>query len=138
MTQYFKDSELCDKITGIVKLAPERNMYPGFADRIDAIRRAWGKPLIVNSCCRSAEHNAKIGGHPRSLHVYDKPFHPTEGTCAIDFRLFPTPEENEALKQLAMKMYFSVGDESGCIHIDDRFLLLGLPQQRFSYETKPK
>jgi len=136
--QYFKDSELADKETGMILLAPGNNQYPGFAARIDAIRRAWGNPLIVNSCCRSKAHNEQIGGHYRSLHVYDFPYHQTGGTAAIDFRLFSTKEENDKFKDLAYSMHFSVGDEIGCIHIDDRTLLLGLPQCRFQYTAKPR
>lgn len=131
MTRYFSDKELAARDTGVVKLAP------GFGDRIDALREAWGKPLVVNSCCRTAAHNAAIGGHPNSLHVYDNPAHDTEGTCAIDFRLMATPEECEQFKELALSMEFSVGDESSCIHVDDRTRVLGLPQKRFSYEAKP-
>lgn len=133
---YFKPEELADKETGIVKLAPGNMQYPGFGPRIDAIRRAWGGPLVVNSCCRTKERNERIGGHPKSLHVYDHPFHPTGGAAAIDFRLFPTEDENEMFKQLAMKMGFSVGDEAGTIHCDDRTMLLGMPQVRFTYHTK--
>lgn len=137
--KYFTEKELADKETGICKLSPPSNNYPGFAERLDAIRRAWGGPLVVNSCCRSKERNDRpkseggVGGHPRSLHVYDAPFHPTGGTCAVDFRLFPTEELNDKFKRLAMLMKFSVGDEKGCIHLDDRTMVLGLPQQRFKW-----
>lgn len=133
--KYFKDSELADKATGIVQLAPACASYPGFGARIDALRQAWGKPLIVNSCCRSKAHNAKVGGHPRSLHVYDFPYHDTGGAAAIDFKLMKTPEETEQFKRLAYSMLFSVGDEAGCIHCDDRTLLLNMIQARFSYTT---
>jgi len=135
---FFSAKELADKETGIVRLAPAQNAYIGFAARLDAIRRAWGRPLHVNSCCRSKERNARIGGHPRSLHVYDEPYHPTGGTCAVDFRLFPTEYENEKFKKLAMFMHFSVADEAGCIHLDDRTMVLGMPQLRFKYVTRPE
>ena len=126
--RYFTDKELAAVDTGIVKLAI------GFGARIDNLRMAWGSPLVVNSCCRTAEHNKAIGGHPRSLHVYDFPYHPTGGTCAIDFHLFHTEELNEKFKKIAYHMGFSVGDESGCIHIDDRTHMLGMPQKRFTWK----
>ena len=140
--QYFSVKELADRETGICQLAPAQNAYIGFAARIDGLRRAWGKQkpeyaaLYVNSCCRSKRRNTRIGGHPRSLHVYDEPFHNTGGAAAIDFRLFNDPAVTEEFKKLAIFMNFSVGDEQSCIHIDDRTALLGLPQQRFKYETK--
>lgn len=126
-TKYFSNAELADKETGIVKLAF------GFGDRIDSLREAWEKPLLVNSCCRTADRNKRIGGHPQSLHVYDYPFHRTGGSCAIDFSLMKTNEEMEQFKQLALDMGFSVGDERNCIHIDDRTRVIGLPQKRFFY-----
>lgn len=124
--KYFTDAELAAKDTGIVKLADE------FGERLDALREAWGKPLIVNSCCRTAKHNAEIGGHPKSLHVYDKPFHRTGGTCACDFRRM---EDEDDFKKLAFSMGFSIGNESSCVHVDDRTRVLGLPQAQFSYEA---
>lgn len=124
--KYFTEKELAAKDTGICKLAI------GFGDRLDALREAYGKPLIVNCGCRTVAHNIAIGGHPKSLHVYDYPAHPTGGCCAVDFKLM-ADEENVILKYLAMQLGFSVGDENHCIHIDDRTRVLGLPQQRFTW-----
>lgn len=128
--KYFTEKELADKETGICKLAK------GYGERIDQLRAAWGGPLVVNSCCRSAKRNKAIGGHPKSLHVYDEPFHPTGGSCATDFRRFPTEEENEKFVKLALHLGFSVALEAGCIHVDDRTRVLGLPQKRFTYVTR--
>lgn len=124
--KYFTEQEMAAKDTGVCKLAD------GFGDRIDALREAYGKPLIVNCGCRTATHNTAIGGHPSSLHVYDYPVHPTGGCCAVDLKLM-SDEENVILKDLAMQMGFSVGDENHCIHIDDRTRVCGLPQQRFTW-----
>lgn len=129
-SKFFSYKELATRDTGICALAA------GFLDRIDALRVAWGGPLTVNSCCRTASYNKAIGGHPKSLHVCDTPFHPTGGSCAIDFRLMDSVS-NERLKKLAISMGFSVGDEAGTIHIDDRTRVLGLPQQRFNYVPNP-
>lgn len=126
--KYFTFRELMCKATEIVQLSPKRSDYPGFGARIDALREAWGKPLTVNSCCRSAAHNAKIGGHPRSLHVYDYPEHPTGGTCAIDIR-----ETSEAFRKLALDLGFSVGRANTFTHIDDRTKVLALPQVEYKY-----
>jgi hypothetical protein len=75
---YFKHEELMCRATGEVILAP------GFGKKLDELRGGCGFPLTINSCCRSAEHNRKIGGHERSLHVHDKPYHPTGGCMAVD------------------------------------------------------
>jgi hypothetical protein len=126
--KYFTEKELAAKDTGICKLSA------GFGDRMDALREEWGKPLIVNSCCRTKQHNKAIGGSPKSLHVYDEPYHPTGGTCACDFRLMPTTEENEKFAHLALDMGFSVSYEKGCIHVDDRTRVLGIPKIRFIWD----
>lgn len=38
-------------------------------DRLQALRRALGRPMIVNSAYRSPEHNARVGGAKKSLHL---------------------------------------------------------------------
>lgn len=42
---------------------------PELAALLNRIRRAWGKPVIVNSAYRSPEHNRKVGGVDNSYHV---------------------------------------------------------------------
>lgn len=127
--RWFAPHELWDRETRVVKLAPgNKDGYIGFGKRLDALREAWGRPLAVNSCCRSAARNARLKGHPRSLHVYDFPYHPTGGTAAIDFA-----ERSEEFRALAWSMGFSLGLHPHFTHCDDRFPLLGLPQTRFTY-----
>lgn len=124
--KYFRHAELACRKSGVVKLAE------GFGNRIDDVREAWGKVLKVNSCCRSAGHNKAVGGHLKSLHVYDIPMHPTGGTCAIDFAFADGKEKGEFVK-LAWSMGFSVGVNKGFIHIDDRTRVLGMNQALFAY-----
>jgi hypothetical protein len=100
----------------------------GFGKAIDDLREAWGKPLIVTSCCRSAEYNRQIGGHPRSLHVYDNPYYPTNGTCAIDVK-----ETSEHFRALAWDMGFSIGRGNGFTHLDTRHSTLGKIKTIFEY-----
>lgn len=38
-------------------------------DRLQALRRALGRPMIVNSAYRSPEHNARVGGATKSQHL---------------------------------------------------------------------
>ena len=88
----------------------------GFAHKLAMLRLWYAKSMVVNSCCRSDEYNRKIDGHPRSLHVWDKPWHRTlEGTCAIDIRGL-----NPKLVELAIKHGWSVGIYSKFIHLDCR------------------
>jgi hypothetical protein len=135
-TKYFSHKELACKKTGCVVLSPSRHIkhgdgeifYIGFGQRMDELRERWGKPLVVNSVCRSREHNKEVGGNRNSLHVYDYPFWPTGGTIAADFR-----ETSKEFRELAYEMGFSLGLAKTFTHCDDRFAVLGLPQTTFTY-----
>jgi len=122
----FTDAELACKGTGVVKLAP------GFPELLAMLRMRWGRPMVVTSCCRSAAYNAKVGGHPNSLHVYDNPVHPTGGTCAIDIAVADVVEAR-ALGKLALDEGWSVGVPKGRFLHFDRRDLAGLPPGLFGY-----
>lgn len=110
---YFTDEELRCKKTGTIKLAP------GFEQALLTLRLAYGRPMPVNSCCRSKEHNAAVGGNPRSLHVYDSPFWPTGGTCAIDIGI-TEPQKRAELVEIALAAGWWVGLHEKFIHLDRR------------------
>lgn len=110
---YFTEKELACKATGVVQLAP------GFGDKLINLRMVYGRPMIVNSCCRSKVHNANVGGNPRSLHVYDSPFWPTEGTCAIDISMKDSIQRAE-LVRIALERQWWVGISETFIHLDRR------------------
>lgn len=121
----FTHKELACKASGIVKLAD------GFADRLVMLRLAFGRPMFVTSCCRSALHNRNVGGHPKSLHVLEGN-HGLNGTAAIDIRVRDGVEAR-ALTKLALSDGWSVGiPSSGFVHLDRRDLA-GLPPSVFGY-----
>ena len=126
MPKYFTDAELACKSTGIIKLAPK------FGEALDRLREMYGKPMVVNSCCRSTKHNVAIGGSPRSLHVYDTPFYKTGGACAIDIKMFNAHEASK-LAMLALNAGWSVGVNEAFLHLDCRTICAGLPQSLFTY-----
>ncbi|MEM8845369.1 MAG: D-Ala-D-Ala carboxypeptidase family metallohydrolase, partial [Pseudomonadota bacterium] len=103
-----------------------------FGNRLDHLRESYGKPMHLTSAARSKAYNQIIGGHPKSLHVYDAPYHNTGGCCAVDVRIHNSIERAE-LVRLALQMNFSVGVNKTFIHIDDRTLILGMPQALFLY-----
>ena len=109
----FTFHELMCKGTGKMELAP------GFANKLIELRETWDKPMIVNSCCRSFVHNAKIGCNPKSLHVYDTPFWPTGGTCAIDIAMKDSIQR-AALVKLALEMGWWAGINETFVHLDRR------------------
>ena len=112
-TTYFTVDELKCKASGLTRLAP------GFGEHLIDLRIKWGKPMIVNSACRSFQHNKDVGGNARSLHVYDKPFWPTQGCCAIDISC-TDPIRRAALCTLALSMGWWVGVNEKFLHLDRR------------------
>jgi len=123
----FSREELQCKSSGGLLLAV------GFAKALRRLRIDLGEKMIVNSCCRSRAHNARSKGHFRSLHVYDFPYWPTGGTCAIDIRV--TSEGfKERLIELALFQGWSVGIAKTFVHIDRRTEVLNFHQTRFKYE----
>ena len=56
----------------------------GFGEALERLRVELDAPIYLNSACRSPEHNAKVRGHPRSLHLTVNDHWGTGGTCAVD------------------------------------------------------
>ena len=110
---YFTEQELQCKLTKKVVLAK------GFEQALVELRIKWGRPMTVNSCCRSKEHNYNEGGNPQSLHVYDKPYWPTGGTCAIDISMTDAIRR-AALTKLALENGWWVGVNKTFLHLDRR------------------
>jgi hypothetical protein len=124
----FTPAELACRASGGLRLAP------GFGDLLVILRLAYGQPMRVTSCCRSAAHNKAVGGDPRSFHVFDDPAHPTGGTCAIDIAAADAAIAHD-LVAAAMRLGWSVGvPRQGVrfIHLDRRDLA-GLPPAVFGY-----
>lgn len=123
---YFTHQELACRSTGVVKLDPQFVIY------LLELRVAYARPMMVNSCCRSKAYNAEIGGHERSLHVYNFPHHDVDGTAAIDVSWSANPGDRVDFLRTALEMGWSVGVAMGFLHLDRRDIA-GLPQQTFGY-----
>ena len=63
MLDHFSHSELACPATDQMRLAA------GFGEALERLRVALDKPIYLPSACRSPLQNAKINGHPRSLHL---------------------------------------------------------------------
>ena len=59
----FSPAEIACRGTGKLRLNADA------LDRLQALRNALGKPLIVNSAYRSPEHNKRVGGAKASKHL---------------------------------------------------------------------
>lgn len=133
---YFTESELACKGTGVIKLDDR------FSEALPKLREAWesvctpkgwGPALILNSACRTPEHNKYVGGHPRSLHLTDNQHWPTDGTMACDVRWRSWSREKQLeFCRLALNMGWRVGLNNGFVHID-RGLEVGIATKIFLY-----
>lgn len=123
--KYFTEDEL--KCKGSGKL----HLHPGFLGELVWLRQIFGKPMVVTSCCRSPEHNKKIGGHPHSLHLTSNPHRLTSGTMAIDIAT-PNDDYRNELIRVARELGWSIGYGKGFLHLDRR-IGIGMPRTDFDY-----
>ena len=45
------------------------NVQPAFLAKLNEIRQAYGKPIVILSGARCIKHNASVGGSPKSSHI---------------------------------------------------------------------
>ena len=113
--KHFSEKELKCKGSGIIKIDIR------FAEALTILREEWGKPLTPTSVCRSPEHNRKVGGHSRSLHLTENPVHDTWGTMAADIYWGNwKTEDMKSFAKFAYSLGFSVGLHNTFCHIDLR------------------
>jgi len=78
MLDHFSHSELACPTTDQVRLAA------GFGEALERLRVELDEPIYLNSACRSPMHNAKVDGHPRSLHLVINSHWGAGGCCTVD------------------------------------------------------
>lgn len=103
-------------------------LHPGFAAELAALRRTYGRPMVITSGCRSREHNAAVGGASASYHLLDHAWPDgSAGTLAVDVRVADAYEAWR-LGGLAIDAGWSVGVSTrGFIHLDARQLVGAAP-----------
>jgi hypothetical protein len=126
MLDHFSRSELACPTTDQVRLAA------GFGEALERLRVELDAPIYLSRACWSPQHNAKVRGHPRSLHLTVNDLWATGGTCAVD--VAATDGQYRAkLIALALDQDWSVGVASNFIHLDQRSRYCGLPQVLYHY-----
>lgn len=84
---------------------------PYFVLRLDEVRRAFGRPLLITSGVRCKPHNIKIGGAPESKHLLG---------IAADIYC-ENASDRYTLIQIAQKLNFNgIGVAHNFIHLDIR------------------
>ena len=126
MLDHFSHSELACPTTDQVRLAA------GFGEALERLRVELDEPIYLTSACRSPLHNAKINGHPQSLHLVINCLWGTGGTCAVDVGAIDG-EFKAKLITLALDQEWSVGVASNFIHLDQRTRYCELPQVVYHY-----
>ncbi len=117
-SDHFTIKELACPCCGVIKLAP------GFIEALESLRVLYDHPMTVNSCCRCKSHNdsKEVGGHPRSLHMFDNQVQECD-TNAIDIRRPNAFMLNKFLGIALNKdlnLGFSVGLADTFVHLDKR------------------
>ena len=126
MLDHFSHSELACPTTYQVRLASR------FGEALERLRVELDELVYLNSACRSPLHNAKINGHPQSLHLIINSHWGTGGACAVD--VAATDGQYRAqLISLALDQEWSVGVASNFIHLDQRSRYTELPQVVYHY-----
>ena len=132
---FFSDAELRCKHCGLLKL------HRGFRDALESLREEFRRPMVLTSACRCKAHNASVGGHIRSLHVGDFPYHADkgqQGCLAVDVATQGGAVATQdgayrgQLFSLAWESGWSIGWGKGFLHLDRRDWI-GLPQTSFDY-----
>ena len=126
MFDHFSHSKLACPTTDQVRLAP------GFREARERLRVELDEPIYLNNACRSPLHNAKVGGHPRNLHLTANEHWGTGGTCAVDIVATEGEYKAKIISQ-ALDQEWSVGVASNFIHLDRRSRYCGLPQVLYHY-----
>lgn len=125
---YFSDKELACRC-GCNQL----KLNPIFDSKLLQLRNNLNEPMQVNSCCRCATHNKKVGGASKSFHLLEN------GTCAIDIKRSEYNSYNVKLVLEAWELGFSIGVHPSFFHFDIRSDVTDKPQIVFSYgKTDPQ
>ena len=127
MLDHFLHSELACPTTDQVRLAA------GFGEALERLRVELDEPIYLNSACRSPMHNAKVDGHPRSLHLVINSHWGAGGCCAVDAAATDGGYRVKVIT-LALNQDWSVGVASNFIHLDRRSHYGGLLQVLNHYE----
>ena len=85
-------------------------LHPLLLSRLQQLRTALGRPVIITSGYRNPSHNARVGGSPTSQHLL--------GTAA-DIRV-PGVTTDQLAVHAASTGFTGIGKYAGFLHVDVR------------------
>jgi len=104
LTEHFKLKEFECPCCKTVRL------YPALLEKLEHLRNARGKPVVITSGYRCEKHNSEVGGVPRSRHIEGK---------AVDVKA--PPDEQETFRTLATSCGFAkiiLYGKRGFVHVE--------------------
>lgn len=103
ITRNFKDSEFQCPCCGVIKYDKS------LVDKLQIIRNIIGVAITINSGYRCSNHNTKVGGYIKSLHMQG---------IAVDMKV--TPGKMKDLIELSKHVFYNngVGVYPNHIHVD--------------------
>jgi hypothetical protein len=127
---YFAPHELACRHCG------DGHFHPEFIATLYKVREKFGRAMKITSGARCLIHNTAVGGHPRSLHIFDKPAWASKGqlgALAVDVAT-PDGRYRGELFTILWTYGFSIGwnAKKNFLHADLR-TLIGMPQTTFDY-----
>ena len=85
-------------------------LHSELLEKLQALRSALGRPVIINSGYRNPEHNKRVGGSPTSLHMQG---------MAADIRV-PGMSPQELAKAAREVGFRGIGNYTTFLHVDIR------------------
>lgn len=130
--RYREDKEMRYFTVKELGASNEDQFHPEFLNHLDILRHQVASPFYPTSCARSQLHNAEIGGHKRSLHIFDNPQHKNQKGCmAVDIVMTSVEFTLEVVKTaLLLGWSISLNFKDNYIHLDRR-VDIGLTQRIF-------
>lgn len=116
--KYFKEKELICKC-GCGLMPPQEAI-----DALVFLRKAWGKPIKINSAARCLKDNARVNGKKSSPHLpaKDRAVEMYRKLGGGGFDISMNQKDFSAFEALALKFGFrGFGYGSNFIHIDNMF-----------------
>jgi uncharacterized protein YcbK (DUF882 family) len=110
-SKHFKKKELACRCCGFVNVQQEA------LDKLEMLRSALGRPLIVNSASRCPDHNRAVGSNDRSQHYAS----PVRQSTAFDIAV-ELADMNDFVKAADMVGFKGIGiyRGNGFVHVDNR------------------
>jgi len=112
-SEHFTMEEIACPCCEVIKLAP------GFIFDLEDVRRECRVRMDITSCCRCHKHNDEVGGHERSLHLFDNEVHETD-TCGVDIKRPANSFYFHMLIKALIKFGWSIRIYKTHIHADKR------------------